>query len=311
MSENLHKLIIVGSGPAGLTAAIYASRAELQPLVIAGVPWGGQLMLTSDVENFPGFPDGILGPDLMLKFRAQAEKFGTKIVEELVTKVDLTGPIFKITTDRAEYMAKSVVVATGAEAKWLGLPNEQKLRGKGVSACATCDGFFFRGKDVVVVGGGDSAMEEANFLTRFASSVTVVNRSSEFKASKIMLERARNNPKISFVTDSDVVDVLGETSVEGVKIRNSKTGVETELKAAGFFAAIGHAPVTQIFEDAGVTVGQGGYLVKSGESTESNIPGVFIAGDVHDHRYRQAITAAGWGCAAALDAEKYLTMLGS
>jgi thioredoxin reductase (NADPH) len=300
-----YNTIIIGSGPAGLTAALYAARAELSPLVIAGLPWGGQLMITSDVENYPGFPEGIMGPDLMAKMRAQVERFGAKIIDDNVTSVDLGKPPFRVSTAAESFHAKTIIIATGAEANWLNLPNEQRLRGHGVSACATCDGFFFKGKDVVVVGGGDSAMEEANFLTKFASKVTIVHRRNDFRASKIMLARAKNNPKISFITNTQVVDVLGENSVSGVRIKNNQTGEEQDLAVQGYFAAIGHTPVTKIFAQAGVEVDEKGYL-KVNNHTQTNIPGVFAAGDVRDHRYRQAVTAAGMGCMAALDVEKYL-----
>jgi thioredoxin reductase (NADPH) len=300
------KLIIIGSGPAGLTAAIYAARAELSPLVIAGLNPGGQLMLTSEVENFPGFIDGIQGPELMQNMQKQAERFGARIVNEDVTSVDFSAKPFKIKTESKEFQSDSVIIATGAEANWLGLESEQRLRGKGVSACATCDGFFFKGKDVVVVGGGDSAMEEANFLTKFANKVHLLHRRDSFKASKIMLERAKSNPKIQIHTNTQVVEVLGENSVTGVEILDTSTGEKSVLDVQGYFAAIGHTPVTKLFSSAGVETNQAGYITPK-EHTQTNIEGVFVAGDVHDHRYRQAITAAGWGCAAALDAEKYLS----
>jgi thioredoxin reductase (NADPH) len=305
--NKIHKLIIIGSGPAGLTAALYASRAELQPLVIAGNAPGGQLMLTTDVENYPGFPDGIQGPDLMDKMIQQVKRFGTVLVQKDVTSVDFTAAPFKITTDDQTYLAETVIIATGAEANWLNLPNEQRLRGKGVSACATCDGFFFRGKEVVVIGGGDSAMEEANFLTKFATKVTIIHRSNEFRASKIMLKRAQDNPKISFVTNVTVTDVLGDTNVTGVQVKNNETGDTTEIPASGYFAAIGHTPSTKIFLNSGLETDVKGYVVVK-DHTQTSIPGVFSAGDVHDPRYRQAVTAAGMGCMAALDVEKYLAM---
>lgn len=307
--EEVFSTIIIGSGPAGLTAALYAARAELKPLVIAGHKPGGQLMDTTEVENFPGFINGIMGPELMENMMKQAERFGTQIKQEIVTGADFKNKPFKIVTDKAEYKAKSVIIATGADANWLNLPSEQKLRGKGVSACATCDGFFFKGKDLVVAGGGDSAMEEANFLTRFASSVTIVHRRPEFRASKIMLKRAEDNPKIKFIKDSTILEVLGENSVEGVKIKNNATGEESVLKVQGLFVAIGHTPAGSVFAKAGIKVNEKGY-VEASEHTRTNIEGVFVAGDVQDHRYRQAITAAGMGCMAALDAEKYLEALG-
>lgn len=309
-------LIIIGSGPAGLTAALYAARAELKPLVIAGLTPGGQLMTTSEVENFPGFPNGIQGPELMANMIEQVQRFDAKVINENVVSVDFgLGSSPKIgearrgtkiiRTDSEEFHAHAIIIATGAEANWLNLPNEQRLRGKGVSACATCDGFFFKGKKVVVIGGGDSAMEEANFLTKFAEHVTLVHRREEFKASKIMLARAQENPKISFVTNVTVTDVLGENSVTGIKVKHNETGNETEIPCDGYFAAIGHTPATKLFAEAGVEVNEKGYITPK-EFTQTNIPGVFVAGDVHDHRYRQAITAAGEGCKAALDAEKWL-----
>ena len=305
MSDTIHKLVIIGSGPAGLTAALYAARAELAPLVIAGISPGGQLMLTTEVENFPGFPEGIQGPDLMQNMLKQVERFGAVIVNENAASVDFSSQPFKVKTETQEFLTKTVIIATGADANWLGLPNEQRLRGKGVSACATCDGFFFKGKEVVVIGGGDSAMEEANSLTKFASHVTIVHRREEFKASKIMLARAEANPKIKFIVNATVIDVLGEATVSGVKIKHNDTGAEEIVEAQGYFAAIGHTPATKLFATAGVEVNSKGYIVPK-VFTETNIPGVFVAGDVHDHRYRQAVTAAGEGCKAALDAEKFL-----
>lgn len=303
--STIHNIVIIGSGPAGLTAALYAARAELKPVVIAGLTPGGQLTQTTEVENFPGFPEGIQGPDLMINMTKQVERFGTEIVYESVTSVDFSQKPFTVKTDTKEFKAKAVIIATGADANWLNLPNEQRLRGKGVSACATCDGFFFKGKDVVVIGGGDSAMEEANFLTKFAPSVTIIHRRADFKASKIMLKRAQDNPKIKFVTNVTVVDVLGEATVEGIRVKDNETGEEQTIPAGGYFAAIGHTPATKVFADSGIEINEKGYIVPK-EFTETNIPGVFVSGDVHDHRYRQAITAAGEGCKAALDAEKYL-----
>lgn len=301
-----YNTIIIGSGPAGLTAALYAGRAELKPLVIAGLQPGGQLTITTDVENFPGFPEGIQGPELMEKMTKQAERFGAKIVQENVASVDFSTKPYKVKTDNNEYQAKSVIIATGAEIKWLGLENETRLRGHGVTACATCDGFFFKGLDVVVIGGGDSAMEEAIFLTKFAKQVTIIHRSNEFKASKIMLKRAQDNPKISFITNTTVVDILGDDSMTGIKVKDNATGEERTIDAQGYFVAIGHSPAVQVFKDAGVELNDMGYIVQK-EFTQTNIEGVFVAGDVHDHRYRQAISSAGEGCKAALDAEKYLT----
>ncbi len=304
--QDIRNVIIIGSGPAGLTAALYAARAELRPLVIGGAVPGGQLMITSDVENYPGFPEGIQGPELIAKMTEQAIRFGAEIINEDVLSVGFTKQPLEVKTDNHTYFGQTVIIATGAEANWLGLDNEQRLRGKGVSACATCDGFFFKNKDVVVIGGGDSAMEEANFLTKFANHVTVIHRSNEFRASKIMLKRAQDNPKISFVTNATVLDVLGQDNVTGVKIKDNTTGEEKDLAAQGFFAAIGHTPSTKIFEEAGIETDVKGYIVVK-NNTLTNIPGVFTAGDVHDPRYRQAVTAAGMGSMAALDVEKYLT----
>ncbi|HEX3095734.1 MAG TPA: thioredoxin-disulfide reductase [Patescibacteria group bacterium] len=303
-----YKTIIIGSGPAGLTAALYAGRAELQPLVISGIQPGGQLTITTDVENFPGFPEGIQGPELMDKMTKQAERFGAKIVPETVVSVDFSSKPYKVKTDSNDYTAESVIIATGAEVKWLGLENETRLRGKGVTACATCDGFFFKGLDILVIGGGDSAMEEALFLTKFGKSVTIVHRRDEFKASKIMLKRAQDNEKISFVTNVTVQDILGDDSFAGIRVRDNATGEEHDIKAQGYFVAIGHSPAVKIFADAGVELDSNGYIMQK-NFTETNIPGVFVAGDVHDHRYRQAVSSAGEGCKAALDAEKYLEAL--
>lgn len=312
--KETYRTIIIGSGPAGLTAALYAARAELQPLVIAGIQPGGQLTITTDVENFPGFPEGIQGPDLMVNFTKQAERFGAKIVQESVVSADFTGKAsgkpFKIKTDSNEYQAQSIIIATGAEVKWLGLENETRLRGKGVTACATCDGFFFKGLDIVVIGGGDSAMEEAMFLTKFGKSVTVVHRSNEFRASKIMLKRAQENEKISFVTNVTILDILGEDSFSGLLVKDNETGEERTIEAQGYFVAIGHTPASKIFAEAGVETNSVGYIEHK-QFTQTNIEGVFVAGDVHDHRYRQAVTAAGEGCKAALDVEKYLEAQGA
>jgi thioredoxin reductase (NADPH) len=311
-NEKIYNTIIIGSGPAGLTAALYAARAELKPLVIGGLKPGGQLMDTTEVENYPGFVNGILGPELMDNMTKQVLRFGAEIINENVTAVDFPASReknpFTVKTDKAEFLAKTVIIATGAEANWLNLPNEQRLRGKGVSACATCDGFFFKEKEVVVIGGGDTAMEEANFLTRFASKVTIVHRRDAFRASKIMLKRAQDNPKISFVTNVTVTDVLGENSVEGITIKDNKTGEEKTIKVQGYFSAIGHTPNTKIFAAAGVETDQKGYIVVK-QQTRTNIEGVFVAGDVNDPRYRQAVVAAGMGCMAALDVEKYLESL--
>ncbi|MCI4362844.1 MAG: thioredoxin-disulfide reductase [Thermoplasmata archaeon] len=299
------RLVIVGSGPAGLTAAIYASRANLAPLVIAGVPSGGQLMLTSDVENYPGFPEGILGPELMDRFRAQAKRFGTEFWEANVTRVDFTHRPFRLEAGLSGTVeADAVIVATGANARWLDLPSEQKLRGKGVSACATCDGFFFKGKELAVVGGGDSAMEEATFLTKFASHVTVIHRRDGFRASRILESRARANPKIGFRLSSEVVEVLGTNSVEGLRVKDLTTGKVETLPVGGLFVAIGHDPATEVFRGA-LELDEHGYL-KTRDLTRTSVEGVFAAGDVYDHRYRQAVSAAGLGCMAALDAEHWL-----
>ena len=299
-------MVIIGSGPAGYTAAIYASRAMLQPTLIAGREPGGQLMLTSDVENWPGEADGVLGPELMEKLKKQALRFGTDLVSDVVTAVDFSSAPFKVTTETGkEFLAKTIIISTGASAKWLNVPGEQNLYGKGVSACATCDGFFFRGKDIVVVGGGDSAMEEANFLTRFANKVTVIHRSESFRASKIMLDRAKKNPKIEFLMDTLVEEVLGDNQIRALKIKSAKTGDVSEFATQGLFVAIGHKPNTEIFTDK-ITLDQKGYIVTEGKSTATNIPGVFACGDVMDPYYRQAVTAAGSGCQAALEAERYL-----
>jgi thioredoxin reductase (NADPH) len=302
------KLVIVGSGPAGLTAAIYAARANLEPIVLAGSTPGGQLMLTSDVENYPGFPDGIQGPDLMNLFRGQAERFGTHIVDVDIDRVDLSSRPFRLWASGVEYRAQSVIVATGASAMWLGLESETRLRGRGVSACATCDGFFFRDKEIAVVGGGDTAFEEASYLTRFASKVHMLHRRDEFRASRIMVERARANPKIDIHTNTAIEEVLGDEKVSGLRLRDVETGVERELPADGVFIAIGHRPNTEAFRDW-LEVDAKGYLVVR-DKTNSQIEGVFIAGDVHDHRYRQAVTAAGDGCMAAIDAERWLESQG-
>jgi len=302
------KVVIVGSGPAGLTAAIYAARANLEPIVLAGSAPGGQLMLTSDVENYPGFVDGIQGPDLMAQFRAQAERFGTHFVDVDVERVDLSSRPFRIWARGVEYRAQAVIVATGASAIWLGLESETRLRGRGVSACATCDGFFFKDREIAVVGGGDTAFEEANYLTRFASKVHLLHRRDEFRASRIMVERARENPKIEIHTNTAIEEVLGESKVDGLALRDTETGTEQRMPIEGLFIAIGHRPNTEAFRDW-LEVDAKGYLVVNDE-THSKIEGVFIAGDVHDHRYRQAITAAGDGCKAAIDAERWLETQG-
>jgi thioredoxin reductase (NADPH) len=306
MSAKAEKLLIIGSGPAGYTAAIYAARAMLNPLMIEGLQPGGQLMLTTEVENFPGFPDGIQGPEMMPLFKKQAERFGTRIVSDNVTSVDFSKRPFSVKTGSEEFLAESVIITTGASAKWLGVPGEKEYAGHGVSACATCDGFFFRDKKVLVSGGGDAAMEEANFLTRFATSVTVLVRGTELRASKIMAERAMKNPKISFVYDTSITEVTGDgTKMTGVATVNNKTNVRGTMEADGLFVAIGHKPNTDIFKGQ-VTLDAKDYVVLNPASQATSVDGVFAAGDVADHVYRQAITAAGTGCAAALEAERWL-----
>ncbi|MGZ6366107.1 MAG: thioredoxin-disulfide reductase [Ktedonobacteraceae bacterium] len=304
----LYDVIIIGSGPAGYTAAIYAARANLSVLMLQGYQVGGQLMLTSDVENYPGFEEGIIGPSMMEKFEAQARRFGTELIPEDVISVDFRNRPFKVTTDSDEFEAHAVIISTGASAKWLGLPSEQRLQGRGVSACATCDGFFFKNKAVAVMGGGDTAMEEATFLTRYANHVTVIHRRDTLRASKIMQDRAFKNPKISFIWDTEITEVLGANEVTGLRLHNVKTDEESTLPVQGFFLAIGHQPNTELFKGI-LDMDNIGYIVPV-EHTMTNIPGVFAAGDVTDHRYRQAITAAGDGCRAAIDAERWLESLG-
>jgi thioredoxin reductase (NADPH) len=306
--QNVHELIIIGGGPAGYTAALYAARADLAPVVIEGFAWGGQLMITSDVENYPGYADGVMGPEMMADFRRQAERFGAEFITDDVTKVDFSEQPLRVWVDDVEYAARAVVIATGASARWLGIESEEKHKGRGVSACATCDASFFREKDVYVVGGGDSAFEEALFLTKFATRVHLVHRRGEFRASKIMVDRAMRNDKLHFVLNSVVEEVIGDTNVEGLRLRDTVTGEVREVPADGLFVAIGHDPNTALFKDQ-LDHDAGGYLITEPGSTETNIPGVFAAGDVQDHTYRQAVTAAGSGCMAALDAERFLAAL--
>jgi thioredoxin reductase (NADPH) len=305
MNEQVREVIIIGGGPAGYTAALYAARANLEPLVIEGFQWGGQLMITSDVENYPGYPEGVLGPEMMKDFRRQAERFGAEFVSDDVTRVDFSERPFRIFVGDEEYLAQSVIVATGAEARKLGLQSERTLQGRGVSYCAVCDAAFFREKEIVVVGGGDSAMEEATFLTKFASKVTVVHRREDFRASPIMIDRARANDKIEWVTNAVVEEVVGDNVVTAVRLRDVITDEITEIPADGLFVAIGHDPNTKLFVDQLELDDQGYILTHDGTAT--NVDGVFAAGDVVDHTYRQAITAAGMGTMAALDAERWLT----
>ena len=300
------KLVIVGSGPAGYTAALYASRANLAPLLFEGMQPGGQLTITTEVENYPGFPEGMMGPELMERFKAQAERFGTKLSATEITRVDLSRRPFRLWSDDAEYTADAVIVATGASAKWLGIPSEKAYMGKGVSACATCDGFFFRNVEVAVVGGGDTAVEEATFLTKYATKVYLVHRRDELRASKVMQERARKNTKIEFVWNATVDEVLGDgKSVTGLRLRSTKDGARRDLKVQGFFLAIGHEPNTKVFRGQ-LEMNDVGYLLVRSPSTRTSVDGVFAAGDVADPSYRQAVTAAGAGCAAAIDAERWL-----
>jgi thioredoxin reductase (NADPH) len=303
----MERVIIIGSGPAGLTAAVYAARANLAPLVLAGGMYGGQLMLTTEVENYPGFPDGIMGPDLMIKFREQAERFGAKVENVDVTEVDFGGSPLIVRTADDEYHAKTVILATGASARWLEIPGEEKLRGRGVSTCATCDGAFFRDKHIVVIGGGDSAMEEALFLTRFGRKVTVIHRRDGLRASKIMAARATSHKKIDFIWNTVVDEVLGDPIMTGLRLRNLNDGSVYDFDADAMFIAIGHTPNTAIFKGQ-IDLDEAGYI-ESLDGTTTNIEGVFVAGDVNDLRYKQAVTAAGSGCKAAMDAEKHLEAL--
>lgn len=301
----IHDVAIIGSGPAGYTAAIYAARAELNPIMFEGIEYGGSLMTTTDVENFPGFKEGIMGPELMEQMRSQAERFGTQMLQEIVTRVELEGEVKKIWVDDELYEARAVVLAMGAAPRYLSVPGEQELLGRGVSSCATCDGFFFRDHDIAVIGGGDSAMEEATFLTKFAKSVTIVHRREEFRASKIMLERAKANEKIKFVTNAVVSRVNGESKVESLTLTDTVTGAESELPVTAMFVAIGHDPRSEMVRGT-VDVNAEGYICVAEPSTRTNVPGVFAAGDIVDSHYQQAITAAGSGCRAAIDAEHYL-----
>jgi thioredoxin reductase (NADPH) len=302
----VHDVVIIGSGPAGCTAALYASRANLDVLVVAGYEPGGQLMITSDVENYPGFETAITGPELMGRMRKQAERFGARFLDEDATAVDFTREPFRVTSDSGTHEGRAIIVATGSAAKWLGLPSETRLRGHGVSACATCDGFFFKEKRVVVVGGGDSAMEEALFLTKYATEVTIVHRRDAFRASKIMQARALAHPKIRVRWNSVVTDILGQEKVEGVRVQDLVTGATSTIACEGYFSAIGHTPNTAIFKGQ-LRLDEAGYIVCEGpHETCTSVDGVFVAGDVFDHRYKQAVTAAGSGCRAAIDAEKWL-----
>ena len=299
------KVLIIGSGPAGLTAAIYAARADLSPLMIEGMERGGQLMLTTEVENYPGFPEGIMGPELMDGMRKQAERFGTRIVSSDVTKVDLSERPFKVWVGDDLYESEALVISTGASARWLGIPGESRLRGYGVSACATCDGFFFRDREIAIVGGGDSAMEEAIFLTKFASKVSILHRRDAFRASKIMAQRAIDHPKIEVLWNTTIEEVLGGDLVTGLRVRNVLTDEESVLPVEGFFLAIGHDPNTKIFQGQ-LDLDASGYVATEGGSTRTSAEGVFAAGDVVDHYYQQAVTAAGMGCQAAIDVEHWL-----
>jgi thioredoxin reductase (NADPH) len=306
--DDVRKVLIIGSGPAGFTAALYAARADLQPLVLKGLEAGGQLMLTTDVENYPGFADGIMGPELMDQMEKQASRFGAEILPVHVTEVDLSARPYTVRAGDQPWRAETIIVATGASARWLGVPGEDVLRGRGVSACATCDGFFFRDRELIVVGGGDTAMEEALFLTKFASRVTIVHRRDTFRASKVMQTRALEHPKIDVVWNATVEEILGDDAVTGVRLRDVETGQVTERAVDGVFVGIGHDPNTALFRGQ-LDADEDGYLVVQEPRTHTNVPGVFAAGDVTDRSYRQAVTAAGQGCKAAIDAERYLEEL--
>lgn len=307
--SDVRKVIIIGSGPAGYTAALYTARADLKPLVFEGSQFGGALMTTTDVENFPGFPDGIMGPDLMDHMRKQSERFGAELVSEDVTAVDLKGDVKRVWVGETEYQAHAVILSTGSAWRPLGVPGEMELLGRGVSSCATCDGFFFKGQNIAVVGGGDSAMEEATFLTKFADKVTILHRREEFRASKIMADRALDNPKINVEWNTVVEKVEGDNKVERLHVKDTETGEARIVEATGLFIAIGHDPRSELFRDQ-VDTDEDGYVLADSPSTRTNLPGVFASGDLVDHQYRQAITAAGTGCSAALDAERYVADLG-
>jgi thioredoxin reductase (NADPH) len=312
MNDNIEVLncLIIGSGPSGYTAAIYAARANMSPVMITGNEPGGQLMITTDVENYPGYPSGVMGPQMMEDFKSQAERFGTEVRYGLVTKVDLSGPVHKVwTDDGSEILAHTLIISTGASAKWLGLPSEKRLMNKGVSACAVCDGFFFKGLEVAIVGAGDTACEEATYLSKLCPKVHMIVRRNEMRASKIMQERVLKNEKIQIYWNSETDEILGEEEVTGVRILNNLTGEKQEIKVSAFFVAIGHKPNTDIFK-GWLDMEDNGYLITKGKTTETNVEGVFASGDAQDHIYRQAVTAAGTGCMAALDAERYLTNKG-
>lgn len=306
--KDKYKVVIMGSGPAGLTAALYTARANLEPIVFEGMEAGGQLTLTTEVENYPGFPDGVLGPELMASMKKQAERFGAQCVFGEITDINLSSRPFKVKTDRKKLFAETLIISSGASARMLGLESEKELLGHGVSTCATCDGFFFKGKEIVVVGGGDSAIEEALFLTKFGTNVTLIHRRNELRASKIMQDRAFANKKIDFAWNTVVEEIIGnkQSGVSGIRVKNIKSEEVSELSCQGFFVAIGHIPNTKIFEGK-LSMDENGYLITKESSTQTNIPGVFAAGDVQDHVYRQAITAAGTGCMAAIDAERFLS----